>query len=193
MTEHPDVYRGIHKALRRRLFQLCLQAGTLDGAEAYQREALAHAWESLVASLRAHTLHEERFLHPLLSREPGLRTTLEEGHEAHEQALAVLEQLLARLCSTAQEASARALAHDFYRALCAFTGDYLVHLEAEEGEARAALARHCTPAEVEHVQRLLLEAMSEQERTRDLLDMLDAASPPEAAALLRVVAEGGKA
>ena len=91
MSEHPDVYRGIHKALRRRLFQLCLQAGSLDGAEAYQREALAHAWESLVASLRAHTLHEERFLHPLLTREPGLRAALEDGHETHEQALAALE------------------------------------------------------------------------------------------------------
>lgn len=193
MSEHPDVYRAIHKALRRRLFHLCLQAGSLDGAETYQREALAHAWESLVASLRAHTLHEERFLHPLLTREPGLREILEEGHETHEQALTALEQLLARLCSTSQEAGARALAHDFYRALCAFTGDFLIHLEEEEGEARAALARHCTPGEVEHVQRLLLEAMSEEERTRDLIDILDAASPPEAAALLRVVSAGGKA
>ncbi|MCI0569630.1 MAG: hemerythrin domain-containing protein [Myxococcaceae bacterium] len=192
-SAHPDIYAGIHKALRRRLFSLCTQAGTTDGADAFAVEALAHAAEGVFASLRAHGEHEERFFHPLLARDGQVRASLDDAHVQHEAALSGLEQRLAQVSAESDAERRREWVQGFYLELCAFTGDFLLHLDEEERRAFPVLVAHCTADEVSEAHRALLAAMSPEERTRDLLSILEASSPDEAAFLLDVLARSGSA
>ena len=158
-----DLYRLIHKGIRRRLFSSIVLAGTTDVENDRERERLRTDVEDLCRLLRAHAAHEERFIHPLL------KDRLPRDFEALEGDHARSEEMLAGLLSDPAE---------IYESLTRFAADCLVHLEGEESimprlravaseeELRGILASFKasrTPAEGVADLRLILPALSAPE------------------------------
>jgi iron-sulfur cluster repair protein YtfE (RIC family) len=132
-----DVYTAVHKMQRRRLFELTVEAGTLDPDDAPAATRLAGAVTALCAELSAHAEHEDRFIHPLLrTHAPALAAALEVEHVELD---ARLEQL---------REAARRDPDGLHRALSRFTATYLAHLAREEDEALPALWGSCSDEEL---------------------------------------------
>jgi hypothetical protein len=62
-----DFYTVVHKALRKRLFEAVVLAGTTDYADPEDRLKLEDTVAEILTTLREHAEHEEEFLHPILA------------------------------------------------------------------------------------------------------------------------------
>ncbi|HEY0464314.1 MAG TPA: hemerythrin domain-containing protein [Polyangiaceae bacterium] len=115
---HPDLFSNVHKGIRRALFAACAALGRAAGDPA--REVAARA--ALAEALRFvahHGENEDLLLLPLLrERAPQIFTRMNTAHTALDEARAALliEQPIAVL----------------YLAACAFTAQYLAHMDEEE-------------------------------------------------------------
>ena len=62
--ERPDVFKGVHKGLRKALFELAVQAGATDPVRADEVAALAAKAKEVFRFGEHHALNEDRFLEP---------------------------------------------------------------------------------------------------------------------------------
>jgi hypothetical protein len=129
-----DFYTMVHKALRKRLFEAVLLAGTTDYGDADDR-----------AKLREHAAHEDQFLHPIIAEVlPEMARSRHAEHQDHHRALDEVE----RAFEVAAAERTGASGHRAYRTLARMAGHFLAHIEEEEasqprlwemaGEARLA-------------------------------------------------------
>jgi hemerythrin-like domain-containing protein len=124
-----DFYTVVHKALRKRLFETVVLAGTTDYADTDERGKLAATVAEVVTILREHAQHENEFLHPIIAEvltEAAHTLTLE--HEEHNRALDEVEGAF----EVAVAERTGAATHLAYRVLARFTADFLAHIEKEE-------------------------------------------------------------
>src|SRR5579875_1909400 len=111
-----DVYTAVHKMQRARLFQLTVEAGKTDPADAVTKARLAAAVDALAAELVGHGEHEDRFIRPLLHRSaPALAETLEAAHVQLDVHLGQLREVAANYSASPGDPNV------LYRALAAFT------------------------------------------------------------------------
>jgi hypothetical protein len=117
-TAQPDLFSNVHKGIRRALFAACASLGRADGdtaREAAARAALAEALHFVAH----HGENEDLLLLPLLrERAPQIFARMNSAHSALDEARAALttHQPIASL----------------YLAACAFTSQYLAHMDDEE-------------------------------------------------------------
>ena len=181
-----DFYTVVHKALRKRLFDVVVLAGTTDYADPDERAKFATTVAEVVTILRDHAQHEDEFLHPIIAEVlPDVAHTLTSEHVEHNRALDEVE----RAFEVAMAERTGAAAHLAYRVLARFTAHFLLHIEEEEagqvqvwelaGEVRFAAG------------------MTAFKRSRTLdqtlagwANMLPAMNPPERAAMFRGVKAG---
>jgi Hemerythrin HHE cation binding domain len=124
-----DFYTVVHKALRKRLFEAVVLAGTTDYADAEDRARLTHVVAEIVTTLREHAEHEEEFLHPIIADVlPEAARSLHAEHEAHHRALDEVERAF-ELAIAERTAEA---CHGAYRTFARFTAAFLTHIEEEE-------------------------------------------------------------
>jgi hypothetical protein len=181
-----DFYTVVHKALRKRLFEAVLLAGTTDYGDPDDRAKLAATVAEVVTILREHAKHEDEFLHPIIAEVlPQVARTLTSEHVEHNRALDEVERTFA----VAVAERTCAAAHLAYRVLARFTAHFLAHVEEEE-------------AGQSHVWELAGEArlaagMTAFKRSRTLdqnlaawADMLPAMNPAERVAMLRGLRAG---
>ena len=194
-----DLYTAIHKSLRQAVFELAFAAGKMDIADTSETRAFAEALARVVGRLRAHSEHEDRFLHPVLRRHaPDVERRLALDHAAHEQDLAALFVLWDE-CRA--EATATA-ALNFYRELSRFAMRLLRHLDEEEralevlwdraseqelARVMAEFRKSRTPDEVLADLELTLPALSHGEQVATLRSL--AASAPEQFTRVRELVE----
>jgi|SRR5690606_39181514 len=133
-VERMDVFKSVHKGLRRALFNLALQAGTADPDKPEELAALAFQAREVFHFLEHHARNEDRFLAPMLeTASPASASRLKAEHA---DLGAELESLLRDLENLEKGAPPRLHAglHAFYLALNRFIGRYLHHLNEEETE-----------------------------------------------------------
>jgi iron-sulfur cluster repair protein YtfE (RIC family) len=175
-----DVYSGVHKMQRARLFELTVAAGTLDPSDQFGRAELAAAVGALVEELAAHADHEERFIHPVLHRvAPEIATDLEREHDTLDAALDELRHVASGDAPGTEEPTT------LYRALASFTGRYLDHLAVEESAALPALWAACGDDELAGILAAFRSSRSDAENLTSLLAQLPTLGPTEAAQMLR--------
>ena len=127
-AERMDVFKSVHKGLRRALFNLALQAGIADPGRPEERAALTLQAREVFHFLEHHARNEDRFLAPMMeAKSPGSASRLKAEHA---DLGAELEDLLRSL--DALEAGAPSGLHGFYLAINRFIGRYLRHLDEEE-------------------------------------------------------------
>jgi hemerythrin superfamily protein len=166
-----DLYRFIHKGIRRKLFGTIALAGTTDTTDDFAQETLRKEVRDLVRILRAHAAHEERFIHPLLkNRLPQAFRELEQEHAAGE---AGLEGLL--------EPSGRT-----YELLNRFAAEYLDHLDREEA-IMPRLREVASEDELRGILAAFKASRSPSEGLEDVKLILPALTPTERAGMLDTI------
>ena len=117
-TAQPDLFSNVHKGIRRALFAACGELGRAEGDA--ERETAARA--TLAAALHFVAHHGENEDSLLL---PTLRERAPQVFERMNSAHAALDE--ARIALTADQPISA-----LYLAACAFTSQYLAHMDDEE-------------------------------------------------------------
>jgi hypothetical protein len=148
MEHRVDLYRNVHKGIRRMLAQLVDEAGALDPSSPTEVAALAQRFRGAARVLEAHHVHEEKFIGPHLERAaPPLFARMERDHEAlgHD-----LERLQASAVS----------AHSFYLDLASYVGRYFTHIDQEERVFNVALQAAFSDAELLAIEQALVASIA---------------------------------
>jgi len=187
-----DLYRNIHKGIRRGLFTVTSTFGSVDSGDS---DAVARATtelHELVHLLVSHAEHEDEFVQPAIDRWlPTIADRVCEEHEVLERQMASLE-LLADVAAGASPGDRRLDAHRVYLGLTTFSAAYLEHQAFEELEIMPGLAQAMTvdeliemhtailnsipPADMGSSLTLMLPAMNVDDRAEMLAGMRDAPS-----------------
>lgn len=200
-TGRDDPFTPLHKALRRGLFEVTMQAGATDWNDPAEVVSLADRWRPLLALLRAHTEHEDR--HILRALDPyghGATASITERHAALDDLLDQLAEDFDRLVIFPYPAGGPA----FYRDLNHFVAAYLPHLHEEETQIMPRIWARCTdeeiaaaraafvagtPPEVMHTAlELMLPSLNRPERDA-LVGRMAATAPPETVARVLAIAD----
>lgn len=206
-----DLYREVHKGIRRGLFQMVELAGTVDPRDS---EALAAAHGRLACLLHlldVHAAHEDEFLAPVIERHlPVLAARLHREHDALEGLTVELRRLSDEICSPdrghATVDERRLAQHRAYLTLTEFVAAYLDHQATEEAvvlpalnraadieellQANADLVAAITPEDLDGYMRLIVPAVNPLDLA-ELYGGMRAGAPADAfAALLDLAREG---
>lgn len=186
-----DLYAAIHKALRLAMADTLARLGSLDAADAGQRQAVTGQVQTLLDMCRSHVEKEEQYVHPVIeARSAGRSLRIAGEHVEHRAAIDALEaQLVGFRC-----APGAAQGNALYRRLAVFVAENLEHMEFEESVHNAALWAHYSdaelmevhgailagvpPAEMGQVLHWMLPALSHEERTQMLGGMRATAPAP---------------
>lgn len=183
MAARHDMYRNVHKGLRRALCALLSDAGSAEVTPAAQR-AVAERWQAIHALLRAHHHHEDAFIGPHLARSaPSLFAQMERDHHALDGASAALT-LAAEQLSLCPPAALAECALSFYRLLASFIGRYLNHMADEENAYLPALQARYNDGELAAIEGELLASIAPDVMGAFLSQMLPAMNTGERFALL---------
>ena len=135
-----DLYRAMHKAMRRDLFEVSAMIAAADFSDADEVETVKQRFDGLVVSLEHHGEMEDKEVHPL-AHELGLDDVgvIAAQHMALDKDL---EQLVAGVVRLAADPGPHRWddAHSFYLAFNRFVASYLLHTDREERVLMPALA-----------------------------------------------------
>lgn len=127
-----NLYRDVHKGIRKDLFSLVDQAGAVDPSFRSGRVDVAEHLGRTVNLLTIHAHHEDTSVGPVIERNlPDLAAEIVHDHEKLEARLVDLQAM----AGDAVDASANAQREAMYRLyveLASFTSAYLAHQDLEE-------------------------------------------------------------
>lgn len=185
VARRADLYTHIHKGLRSTIFTAAQRAGVTDWADASSVQTLTAQVERLLGLLRAHVVHEEQWVHPLIAQKmPGRAADLAAEHHGQEAYLDELETHLRRIKGAPDVEKRCELGLEFYRCLNRFLAHYLLHLDEEESHVMLSLWELCTTSELEKVQQSIIGGLGPEELLLSLEMMLPALEPSAREALL---------
>lgn len=179
-----DPLTPVHKAIRKRLFELGVLVGRTDLDDPSAVVAFEPDFDRATALLKVHANFEEGYLLPL-ARKYGITDSdhFAEEHRHHDQELdALIEQLKSlRQGRAAQGAAGRNL----YQALSRFVASYLLHLDEEETKLLPQIFAKVPNAEVAAEFQRFRATRPPELAKGDLISILVAQSPAERAGMLR--------
>jgi hypothetical protein len=185
-----DVYRDIHKAIRRELFSVAGATGSVDPGDRDAVATQADRLRGLVRMLVSHAEHEEAFLQGLIEvHAPQLAAVVMRDHRWLEHQMAQLE-VLAEQAVDAPRADARRTVHKLYLGLASFTSDYLGHQAFEELEISPALSIAIGPDELAAVDAAIVASIPPDEMEISLRAMLPAMNVEDRVELLGGIRAG---
>ena len=127
-TPTPDIFRNVHKGIRKALAEACLSLGRA-GDDAHRSQVARALLRDALRFVAHHGENEDLLLLPLLEAgAPGLQNELQCAHRA-------LHREAAALAEAADGAPAEAL----YTRACAFTASYFQHMHDEEQHHEPAI------------------------------------------------------
>jgi hypothetical protein len=175
-----DLYREVHKGVRRALFALCEAAGSLDATDADARAAFVAQFAVVDNMLRLHHGHEdgEHFGNLIASTAPQFTAELEAAHDKTVADLADLREAVILLGDDGADAD------KLYDRIAAFLVDYLAHMGVEEHQVMPALSAAASFDELLSVQIALRTSMLPAELAMFMRAMLPAMNPDERTAML---------
>jgi Hemerythrin HHE cation binding domain len=183
MGSRHDMYRNVHKGLRRELCSLLADAGAADSTAAEQAQ-IAARWQATSSMLASHHQHEDHFIGPHIARlAPSLFAEMERDHESLDAEAKALDlyavELTLCLPTALAECSLR-----FYRLLAGFIGRYLHHMANEEGPYLRALQAAYTDAELAGIEGALVASIAPEKMATFCLAMLPAMNLSERVEML---------
>ena len=174
----------IHRLIRRgfeqaREFVMAVPAGATDRAAAVAEYAEFH-----LDGLHAHHSSEDELIWPALRERATLSgaliTRMEDQHARVHAAIERARELLPRWAAAPAAASSSALAS----AVATIVDRLAEHLAEEERDVVPLIAAHVTQAEWEHLGKVSFSKFTPRQRFTAMGEMLEAASPQEAARML---------
>jgi hypothetical protein len=191
MQPRVDLYGTVHKGIRTRLFDLCVELARCDFGSRSEVGIALEAYHRTVGFLREHHEHEDRHVEPALAAlAPDILATVRRQHAAADAMIAELDALAAAAEGNDPRAAGAALLARYHR----FLVDYLEHMQAEEtvvmpalwakysdqelGELRARVQGSIAPPRFAEWMEIMLPAMNLDERAGMLAGMKANAPPP---------------
>lgn len=169
-TTQPDLFTNVHKGIRRALFSACVDLGRADGDAERERAARTQLIDAL-HFVAHHGENEDQLLLPLLrERAPEALARLSGAH-------AVLDRARAALL-TEQSTST------LYLAACAFTAQYLAHMDEEEHSLEPLIRQALSIDQMLEFGRLSVARTAPQDQRMMLSWMLPAMTPADVGAFL---------
>lgn len=158
-ADRPDLYWGIHKAMRLCMMHTLAQVGAMDPADDIDvAEALA-ATREMLELCESHLEHENDFYHPALSaRRPGSEERTANDHVSHEEAMAALRDC-ARTLELSRDAARKAAADRLYRSLAIFVAENFEHMHVEETHNMGVVWSAYSDDEIMAIHQALIESV----------------------------------
>jgi hemerythrin-like domain-containing protein len=185
-----DLFREVHKGLRRALFHLCEAAGALDRSDLEARRVFAARFAEIDGLLTQHHGHEDGgAMADLIEQSaPQCVQELQAGHETATEHLVALRSVVTAFTH------GHDIGDELYDRITLFVADYLGHMAFEEGQVMPALAARTTFEELVAVEigirsaitpvnmvvfmRWMLPAMTPDERL-NMLGQMQLGAPPD--------------
>ncbi|MBL0066716.1 MAG: hemerythrin domain-containing protein [Bacteroidetes bacterium] len=191
----PDVYRNIHKAIRKAMFDFAYTLGRLDIEQAPSRKVMKDRFDELVHLLDMHGHKEDVYSLPLLEmKKPGSTRHNEEEHVQIHGEIEGLKLQLSSLLDATPEIR-RDIYWNFYYAINKFISGYLMHMQMEEivmtnlfyelcsddeiMGMTAAIIGSLTPADSMLVARFMIPSIEPFERLH-MMSQIQVTAPPQA-------------
>ncbi len=182
MNNRLDMYTLIHKAQRKKLFELTVDAGRLAPDATGARQALVADLRLFLTALIMHAEAEDHFIGPLLEVcAPDIAAQLVAAHRKIDELIAAL--LAAAVPALAGASVARGAR--LYRALCQLAMSYLEHTAAEEQLAQPALWQHYDDGKIAATQAQIVAAHDAATVAYNMRCMLPAITSTERIGFLR--------
>ena len=182
MKSRFNLYRPIHKGLRKELVELLVEAGSADPTNLESVRAVTARFGRAARLVDSHHHHEDMHLGPILARlAPAIHAEMEVDHGALDRDLASLRDLADRVVLDANR-SERLQA--FYLGFAAFVSRFFLHLDREEHAYMEALHAAYSDEELHAIDGAIVSSVEP-----DLLPvffslMIPAMRPPERVELL---------
>jgi hypothetical protein len=186
----PDLYAGIHKALRLFMTRTMTRVGSTDPDDRDDVAGALGQVEALLAICELHLKDENEFVHPALERaRPGSAAAIAAEHVHHEETFADLRDL-AGLVAHCDDGT-RAVALDrLYRALALFVADNFRHMEVEQTAHNAVLWAHYGDDELMAIHDAIVASIPPAAMFEALRWFLPALCAPERAEMLAGMQQG---
>jgi hypothetical protein len=179
-----DLYKDVHKGLRRALFTTTELAGRTDGGDHAAVDDLLRTVANLQQLLRWHHHHEDALLQPTLDDQiPDLAGRVRDEHAEIELHMSAVDRLVAELVGAASS-ERPVTVHAVYLELASFTGRYLAHQDLEERRVMLALSGALTHDGLASLDLAIRTAVPLDEMLLFLRQMVPAMPPAERAAML---------
>jgi len=187
----PDFYTLIHKAIRLAISEYLVHLGSTDAADAAEWAEAAHAWKRIKRLLDAHSLHEDRHVHPLIHRvAPQIAGLLDRQHADLDEDVKALDALIGAVAQDVDGDVRRKAAGQIYRRYAAFVASYFNHLMEEETKAMPALLAGVPTEELLAAHLRLVGSIPAEEKLADLQIIARSLSSPERIALMTATQAG---
>ncbi len=154
------IYQNIHKAIRHMMYSTAMALGSADFRDQKSTRESLEQLRGTITTLQEHAEHEETLIHPLLeSRVPGITKPFEENHEDDERLFDRMRELASQIETVGDNDQKVALGNQLYGIFNTYIGDYLGHLDREEGELEQALWDHFTDQELVDIDHKLIDSI----------------------------------
>jgi hypothetical protein len=198
-----DMYRFIHKALRKAQCDMLVRIGQIGSTT--DLPALLVDLRQLLAFGSGHIAHEETFVHPALeARTKGATAELVEQHDSHREAFRRLEETIVRLEAAVTPEQRNERVRQLYLSYSVFVAHDFEHMIEEETDHNAqlwavftdgellaiegAIVGSMPPEKAIYSMRLMLPALSRDERLLLLSGVKAKAPPPVFEAVINLAA-----
>jgi hypothetical protein len=188
-----DIYRNIHKGIRRELFGVTEAWGQVDPSDAAEVEVVANRMRQLVKLLVSHAEHEDEYVQPWVDQfVPTVGDALTIEHHALEEQLASLEILTDRAIGLAN--SKRSLTvHRLHLGWASFTAEFLQHMAFEEMEVLPGLCSTLPADKLAAIEQEIVASIPPEDMAYSMSLMLPAMNIDDRVAVLGGMRENAPA
>jgi hypothetical protein len=179
-----DLYREVHKGLRKALFDVTVKTGNTDYADQQAVQDLTETIRGATALLFAHAEHEDGPIQPhIATHVPELADAIIVAHRDCEERLAKLELLIDQL-TVADDDERSKIGKVLYLDLADFVACYLSHMAVEERQVMPVLAAALTFDELLATQIAVRSSIPPPQMVASLTFMLPAMNIDERTTML---------
>ena len=179
-----DIYASIHKAMRSFMADTLVRIGSIDVADASDRDATLAQLDLLLDLCLGHLRHENEWVHAAIeARQPAGSRRIADEHVEHVDAIAEL-RAEATLLRGATGAEADRIAARLYRHFALFVAENFQHMHVEETAHNALLWQHYSDGELAALHGRILASITPAEHVVVARWMIPASTPAERAVII---------
>jgi hypothetical protein len=179
-----DLYRMIHKTLRKQMFDAVYALGSLDVADDREFHSTLDQVLALCEACDHHLQKENHYVHPAMeARSPGSTRQILDEHFEHIEEIDFIRTEVTRIRGVANELRATET-HRLYLHMTHFVADNLKHMRYEELEHNAVLWAKYSDAELMAIEQRIIASVAPTEMTAILAVAIPAQSHQERVGML---------
>jgi hypothetical protein len=189
-TPRVDLYRMVHKALRKQMFETVYGLGRADVNDNAELNTALDQLLALTHACESHLNKENAYVHLAMeARTPGSTGQILDEHFEHLEVIESLRQQAFRVRRAADTERSAAM-HQLYLEASHFVGENLIHMRHEEQHHNAVLWAAYSDAELLEIEQRIIASVEPQEMMAVMEQAIPAQSHEERAGMLGGMKQG---